>query len=293
MGIRSLTRTRAIIWKQSTEWFSARRPLSLPFCWTKFWKKKTQNLKWSFQCFRIFAQKFALLLQRLVCQEEKSFPKPDFSQQIFQTSNQISPQNFKTHFCRHGNPNRPLGPRKMDFWSMLNVCHITMGKTSHHPSWCIFRGCLIDADSQENDSKECFCGQSYFSHSASCCQLLIYHASVCGIERERERARVRGFQRGVLWGGEISIIGVVRAPVAINFASNPCENLWVYIGFNKEAPHKKRKINYCKRCAHPPQLLRFLPLAKTPLWKPPRERSKETKPLRAREIQGRLNVSRP
>ena len=37
----------------------------------------------------------------------------------------------------------------------------------------------------------------------------------------------RGFQRGVfVRGGEISIIGVVRAPVAIlNFASNPCENL--------------------------------------------------------------------
>ena len=40
--------------------------------------------------------------------------------------------------------------------------------------------------------------------------------------------KIRGFQRGVFvrGGGEISIIGVVRAPVAIiNFASNPCENL--------------------------------------------------------------------
>ena len=39
---------------------------------------------------------------------------------------------------------------------------------------------------------------------------------------------LRGFQKGVFvrGRGEISIIGVVRAPVAmINFASNPCENL--------------------------------------------------------------------
>ena len=51
----------------------------------------------------------------------------------------------------------------------------------------------------------------------------------------------QGFPKGGFCeGGKISIIGVVRAPVAIiNFASNPCENLWVYIGFNKEAPHKK------------------------------------------------------
>ena len=33
-------------------------------------------------------------------------------------------------------------------------------------------------------------------------------------------------KEGFLRGGEISIIGVVRTPVAIiNFASNPCENL--------------------------------------------------------------------
>ena len=77
---------------------------------------------------------------------------------------------------------------------------------------------------------------------------------------------------GFLWGGEISIIGVARATAAIiNFASTPCENLWVCIGFNKELPHKKRKINYCKRCVHPPQLLRFASLTKTPLWKPPNQ----------------------
>ena len=53
--------------------------------------------------------------------------------------------------------------------------------------------------------------------------------------------------------GEISIIGVVRAPVAIiNFVSNPCKNLQVSIGFNKEAPQKKRIIDYCNRCAHDP-----------------------------------------
>ena len=57
--------------------------------------------------------------------------------------------------------------------------------------------------------------------------------------------RKLGFQRGVklnfMRGEEISIIGGwVRAPVAIiNFASNPCENLRVYIGFNEELPDKK------------------------------------------------------
>ena len=42
------------------------------------------------------------------------------------------------------------------------------------------------------------------------------------------RKNLRGFQKkgGFCEGGEISIIEVVRAPVAIvNFASNPCENL--------------------------------------------------------------------
>ena len=59
----------------------------------------------------------------------------------------------------------------------------------------------------------------------------------------------------------------------INSASNPCEDLRVYIGFNKELPHKKRKINYCNRCGHPPQVLRFPPLAKPPLKKPPNLRA--------------------
>ena len=71
--------------------------------------------------------------------------------------------------------------------------------------------------------------------------------------------------------GEISIIGVARAPVAItNFASNPCENLRVYTGFNKELSHNKSKINYCNRCAHPPQLLRFSPPHKTPPLETPK-----------------------
>ena len=77
----------------------------------------------------------------------------------------------------------------------------------------------------------------------------------------------------------------MRAPVAmINFASNPCENLRVYIGFNKELPHKKREINYCNWCAHPPQLLRFPPLTKTPLWKPPTNFSRNCSRKISREI---------
>ena len=54
----------------------------------------------------------------------------------------------------------------------------------------------------------------------------------------------QGFPKGGFCeGGEISIIGVARAPVAIiNFASNPCENLRVCIGFNKELPHKNAKL---------------------------------------------------
>ena len=47
------------------------------------------------------------------------------------------------------------------------------------------------------------------------------------------------FARG---GGGSQIIGVVRAPFAItHFASNPCEDLCVCIGFNKEVPHKNTK----------------------------------------------------
>ena len=44
-----------------------------------------------------------------------------------------------------------------------------------------------------------------------------------GVSRTGQGFPKGGFCEG---GGEISIIGVVRAPVAIiNFASNPCENL--------------------------------------------------------------------
>ena len=103
-----------------------------------------------------------------------------------------------------------------------------------------------------------------------------YTTLFCTISFEnRLRIQIRGFQRGFLWGGgKISIIGVVRAPVAIiNFASNPCENLWVYIGFNKETPHTKRKMNYCNRCAHPPQVLRSSPPGKNPPFGNPQRES--------------------
>ena len=50
--------------------------------------------------------------------------------------------------------------------------------------------------------------------------------------------------------GEISIVGVVRAPVAIiNFAST-VKISQVYMGSNKELPHKKSETDYCNRCAH-------------------------------------------
>ena len=52
-----------------------------------------------------------------------------------------------------------------------------------------------------------------------------------------------GFPKGgVCEGGDISIFGVVRAPVAIfNFGSDLCKNLSVYIGFNK-VPHKNARF---------------------------------------------------
>ena len=82
----------------------------------------------------------------------------------------------------------------------------------------------------------------------------------------------QGFPKGFLlpWGREISIIGVARALVAIsNFVSNPCDLFRVYIGFNKELPHKKRKTNYCNRCAHDPNHWDFPP-SQNPPWKPPK-----------------------
>ena len=45
-----------------------------------------------------------------------------------------------------------------------------------------------------------------------------------------------GFPKGGFMRGQISIIGIVRAPVAIiNFASDPSENLCVYIGFQQSS----------------------------------------------------------
>ena len=66
----------------------------------------------------------------------------------------------------------------------------------------------------------------------------------CGKSLSENLPLGQGFPKGGFCGGggEISVIGVVRTTVAIiNFASNPCENLWVYIGFTKEAPEKKKK----------------------------------------------------
>ena len=80
---------------------------------------------------------------------------------------------------------------------------------------------------------------------------------------------------GFLWGGEISIIGVARAPVAIiNFASNPCENLRVYIGFNKELPHKNIELiiatGVCTTPAHP-NYWDFPPSPNPPFGNPQKE----------------------
>ena len=49
-----------------------------------------------------FAPKFLVLSWQV----EKSYPQisPDISHQRFQISNQISPKNFTTQVCRHGNP---------------------------------------------------------------------------------------------------------------------------------------------------------------------------------------------
>ena len=53
------------------------------------------------------------------------------------------------------------------------------------------------------------------------------HPSCRKTDRKVRDAEIQGFPKGGFCeGGKISIIGVVRAPVAIiNFASNPCENL--------------------------------------------------------------------
>ena len=61
---------------------------------------------------------------------------------------------------------------------------------------------------------------------------LIFGASGLPVDRRLWKFKIGGFQRGIFVRGAISIVGVARAPVAIIiFASNPCENLWVYIGF--------------------------------------------------------------
>ena len=82
---------------------------------------------------------------------------------------------------------------------------------------------------------------------------------------------VQGFPKRVLVRGEILKNWVVREPVAIsNFASNPYEkSLSLYrIEIGDPAP-KNAIFYYCNRCAHPPQLLRFALLTKTPLLETP------------------------
>ena len=60
---------------------------------------------------------------------------------------------------------------------------------------------------------------------------------------------------GVLWGGGgiFSLIGIMRTPVAMNnFASNPCEHLWLYHSFQND--HRPTSITS--------ELIRQLPLPK-------------------------------
>ena len=98
------------------------------------------------------------------------------------------------------------------------------------------------------------------------CRWLALRRLLCGQSNWELRVSKGGF----LWGGGISIIGVACAPLAIiNFASNPCANLWVYIGFNKQLPHKKKcKFNYCNRHRGRNPNLRFWPPQKKPLETP-------------------------
>ena len=76
-------------------------------------------------------------------------------------------------------------------------------------------------------------------------------------------------------GGGISTLGVVRAPVAIiNFAPNPCKNLWVYTGFNRRSrTNKNVELIIATGARATPNIEiygKFTPLAKTSLWKPPK-----------------------
>ena len=94
---------------------------------------------------------------------------------------------------------------------------------------------------------------------------------------------IRRFQRGFLRRGENIILnfGVARALVAIiNFAPNPCANLRIYIGFNKEPPNEKPKINDASGAPHHPNYWDFPPLAKTPLEKPPKQARKALRDYR-------------
>ena len=73
------------------------------------------------------------------------------------------------------------------------------------------------------------------------------------------------FKGGFLWGGEISIIGVVRAPVAIiNFAGAPYWILCKLRDFDRDW----REINCCNRGAHDPNYWDFPPHKNPPLETP-------------------------
>ena len=88
------------------------------------------------------------------------------------------------------------------------------------------------------------------------------HAIFCDCDCHRSGVSTGG---GGFGTGELSIIGVVRAPVAIiNFASNLVKISELY-RIQQGAPAQKRKVNHCNRCTHYPQLLRFPPLTETPL----------------------------
>ena len=97
-----------------------------------------------------------------------------------------------------------------------------------------------------------------------------------GTARILRSEKVQGFPKG-----GFCVIVVVRAPVAIiNFASNPWKNLSVYIRFNKEAPHKKRKINGALATgARTTPIIEISPLTKTPFGNPQKVQNEESPTL--------------
>ena len=79
----------------------------------------------------------------------------------------------------------------------------------------------------------------------------------------------RGFQRGVFADGGISIIGVVRAPVAIVNLAFFAPGLLVESYINSEIfAGIWGEINCCNRCAHEPNYWDFSPSQKPPFGNP-------------------------